>query len=620
MACILGVYGVLTVGGILFRVTGITVSAIAHRSIFLGITLATAFLLYPARKSSPKDRLPWYDILLACLALLPTAYVAIFTETVYAHLEMYTITPVERGLCILLFILILEAARRSIGVAMPIIAALFFVYPMAAGYFPGFLKGAPASSTTALSIYYLSTDGIFTIPVALVSGVIFIFIFFGQVLLFTGAGDFFLKLALSLVGGIRGGAAKASVLASCFFGMLSGSGVANVFTTGVITIPLMKRTGYSGYFAGAVEAVASNGGQLMPPVMGAVAFIIAKMLGMPFYQVCIYAALPALLYYFAILVQIDLEAAKNNIKGLDPKDIPPFLETLKRGWFYLLPLFLLVFLLVVPRWSPTTACFISLVSLLLISCFIKGHRPTGGRMASAFEGTLKTLAMLAPACAAAGVIMAAVGFTALGLKLSGGLVALSGGNKILLLLMTAVVSFILGMGLSSIPCYLMVALLIAPTLVKMGVAPIAAHLFAFWWGIISFITPPVAITAYAAASVAKSDMFKTAWQASKLGVVAYVLPFFFCLNPALVLKGSLLDIAMGTATAIAGVIFLSAGIVGFFYGLLDRVQRVLLIMGGLSLAYASWYADIFGCLCVLPVLAWQVHKRKNQGCHPIQTS
>ena len=593
-----------------FTFLGVPLLPLLHRSFYFGLILALTFLVYPATKTAPKNKLPWYDLMLALLSLLPLWYITFFIDRVTDHQSMGVGTTYEIILGYLLMILTLEAARRTVGLVFPLIASFFILHPLLSNYFPGILHGRGYSLERIVGHMYLLGEGMLGLPLGIAATIIVGFIIFSQFLQITGAGEFFANLAFSLFGHVRGGAAKVSIVASSFFGTLSGSNVANVATTGTFTIPIMKKAGYSSEFAAAVEAVSSNGGILMPPVMGAVAFIMAEMLGMSYGKVIIYAFLPALLYYIAVFMQVDLRAARLGIKGLPRSELPSFRKTLKEGWIFLLPLVVLIIFLVVLLYRPEKSVWWALVCLVIVSSIRKESRLNLSKIASALESASKAMCMVGVACAVAGIMIGSMNLTGVSVKLSSSILAVSGGNVMILLLLAAAASFVLGMGLTSIPCYLMVGILICPALVSSGTLPIAAHLFAFYFALTSFITPPVCLLAYAAASIAQSNPMATGFQAMRLGIITFIIPFMFVYSPNLLLIGGPGEVILAFITSVVGVLLLACGLEGYALIKANWRQRILFVAGGLALIVPGWASDILGVGLGTMLLLWQRRRRE----------
>ena len=576
-----------------------------HRALILAFLLLIVFFAYPLKKGKQPKGLAWLNALFAIASISGLLYFIVFFDQVEEHFfRVSEPAAFEIILGMLTLVLTIEATRRTVGWPMALVVLLFFFYPFVTQFMPGILHGRVYSLARITGSLFASSDGLLGIALGIASTVVVMFVMFGQVLVKTGGGKFFIDLALGLLGSVRGGPAKAAVVASALFGTISGSSTANVATTGMITIPLMKSIGYRPSFAGGVEAVASNGGLLMPPVMGAVAFIIAEFLGIPYIQVCYYAVVPAILYFLAVFVMVDLEAARTGLKGLSREELPSVKQTMKNGWFYLLPLVLLVFLLAVLLWSPQKSAFWSLIAFWVISLFKKETRLGLKGLVSVFEGTAKAMCIVGLACAGAGIIIGSISMTGLGFKFSGALIDFSGGSMLILLMLTAVACFIMGMGVGAITAYITLAVLIAPVLIQMGVLPIAAHLFVFWWGLTAYITPPIAINAFVAAGISGSSPMKTALQATRLGITNLILPFIFVFNPALILIGSPVDMVLTVIAAILAVTALASALVGYALTPI-KWQRIPLFGGALCLLVPGWETGIIGVGLIAAVLLWQ---------------
>jgi TRAP transporter 4TM/12TM fusion protein len=407
------------------------------------------------------------------------------------------------------------------------------------------------------------------------------------------------------MGRYRGGPAKVAVLASSLFGTISGSAVANVVTTGSVTIPLMKKTGYPPFFAGAVEATASSGGQIMPPIMGAAAFLMATFLGISYASVAISAAIPALLYYLAVFIQVDLEAAKNGLKGLPSNQLPKLKAVFQKGWPFFIPLSILLYTLFILMVEPDKAGLYTTASVFLICCLRRKERLNLKSAVKILKETGEGMLEVGVVCSAAGLIIGIVSLTGLGFTFSQTLVNLAGGSTFILLILGAVGAIILGMGMTVTAAYLLMVILIAPALIQLGVAPLNAHLFVFYFAVMSFLTPPICLAVYAAASLAGADMMKTAYQAIKLGIAAYIVPFLFAYHPSLLLQGSLMDIIHATMTALIGISLLAIGVEGFLFRKLVWFKRVFLILGGLGCMIPGWRSDVIGLVIGIPILFWE---------------
>jgi TRAP transporter 4TM/12TM fusion protein len=594
LALAMGVYILLYVSDLFFYL-GIELYG-SHRALVYTMVLTLVFLLVPATSKAPRDRLPWYDALLAVAGPLSSFYIFSNWEQVTRFYGQPT--PVILILGAVMLLTTLEAARRTVGPAVTILGAFFLFYVLFGNYFPGFLFTRGYSYERMIGHFYTSDGALFGLAMEIFSVVVATYVIFGQFIQISGAGDFCLKLGMSLVGKYRGGPAKVAVFASSVFGTVSGSAVANVVVDGPITINMMKRLGYRAPFAGGVEAAASNGGQIMPPVMGAAAFLMAEILAIPYWSVAVAAFLPALLYYVALYFMLDFEAAKTGLRGLEKEEIPPFLDTLKEGWFFLIPIAFLLFLIGHLGYNVAKSGLYAILVLVAVSYFRKETRLGLAEIKSALRQGALAFADLGPAAGVIGIIMSAVSLTGLGMTLSGGLIEASGGHLWALLLLTALASIIMGMGASTLLVYIVLAVFVAPAVIKMGVDPLGAHLFIFYFGIMSLVTPPVALAAYAAAVIAKADYWKTGWEASRLSIVGYIVPFIFVYQPALLMRGSIGEILLATGSALVGSIALAGTMSGYFFGSIYWWQRIFLGVGSLTLIYPGWKTDLIGLALV----------------------
>jgi TRAP transporter 4TM/12TM fusion protein len=609
------VYHLLFVSGI-FHYLGIYIQLQPHRAVSLAFFLALTFLLCPARKGLKRDRVPWYDILFIIAGLVPTGYYAFFYDLVQYHQEVMGVaTPAEGVFCLLLMIVMLESGRRVLGNTMPILALFFIMHSLFTDYFPSILFGKAFSIERLVAQYYLSSEGLFGLPLGVASTIIVAFIIFSQLMFSSGASKFMLNVALSLFGRLRGGPAKVAIFASALMASISGSVSGNVAVTGSVTIPLMKSIGYKPHYAGAVEAVASKGGIFTPPVMGAVAFLMAEMTGVTYARICLAAALPALLYFLAVFCQVDFQAAKLGMKGLRTEELPQFWSTLWKGWYYLLPIAGLIIFIVVLSLPLHLAAFYTTVVLWIATVFRKESRLTPSKIAVSFVETGKIAINAFIPCALAGIILGSLFVTGFGVRFSSSLLDLAGGSTAILVILTAIACFILGMGMTSIPIYITLAILVAPALMEVGVHIIAAHLFIIYWAVVSFITPPVAIAAYVASGIAGADPMKIAWQACRLGIISFLIPFFFIFRPALLMVGSKEEIAFAVITSIMGTLPLAAGLEGYGLDRLGWIERVMLAIGGVLLIYPGWITDVIGVALVAPVGFVQITKSRKLSVH-----
>jgi len=574
-----------------------------YLAIFFGLIMALVFILVPFKKEAPRDRLPWYDLALSTLGLMVGIYLALYYREIVVELGLLIPSRVVLGT--IAIVLVLEASRRVLGWPFLTIVLLFMFYALFTFLFPGRLYGKGATWPRLATFLYLDPQGILGIAIEVAATVVFAFVFFGQALFRTGGGEFFTDSAMALMGHFRGGPAKVAVLASSLFGTISGSAVANVVTTGSVTIPLMKKTGYPPHFAGAVEATASSGGQIMPPVMGAAAFIMATFLGISYAKVAISAAIPAILYYLAVFIQVDLEAAKNGLRGLPSNLLPKLLVVFRKGWPFFIPLSVLIYTLFILRVEADKAGLYTTASVFLICCIRRENRLNLKKIARILKETGEGMLEIGVISSAAGLIIGIVSLTGLGFTFSQVLVNLAGGSTLLLLILGAVGAIILGMGMTVTAAYILMVILIAPALIQLGVAPLNAHMFVFYFAVMSFLTPPICLAVYAAASLAGADMMKTAFQAIKLGIAAYIVPFLFAYHPSLLLQGNIIEVIHAVITAIIGISLVAIGIEGFLFRKLNWVKRVLLILGGLGCMIPGWRSDLIGLVMGIPIIFWE---------------
>ncbi len=528
-----------------------------YLALFFALILGLVFLLTPIRKGEPTGRVPWYDLIFSVLGLSVGVYLFLCYKEIV--IEMGHLTPWRIVLGTIAVVLVLESSRRVLGWPFLTIVLIFMFYALFTYLFPGRLYGKCVSWFRLANFLYVDPQGILGIAMEVTATVVFAFILFGQALLRTGGGEFFTNTALSFMGRFRGGPAKVAILASSLFGTMSGSAVANVVTTGSVTIPLMKRAGYPPHFAGAVEATASSGGQIMPPIMGAAAFLMASFLGIPYAKVAISAAIPALLYYIAVFIQVDLEATKIGLKGLSQDMVPKLFDVFQRGWIFFLPFFVLVYTLFIRMVEADKAGLYASASVLLVCLLRSNDRLSLTEILKILKGTGEGMIEIGVIASAAGIIIGIISLTGLGFTFSQTLVSLAKGSVLLLLILGAVGAIILGMGMTVTAAYILMVILIAPALIQLGVLPLSAHLFVFYFAVMSFLTPPVCLAVYAAASLAGADMMKTALQAIKLGIAAYIVPFLFAYHPSLLLRGNVFEMIHAILTAIIGIVLVAIG-------------------------------------------------------------
>ncbi len=575
----LGLIGLLWASGIAVDL-GIDIIAEQVMVAVLGISFAIIFLNIPVHPKL-QGTLPWYDAVAAVLGFAIGAYMFYRYPVL---LENIAYMPVEGTIVgVILVFLTVEALRRTAGWGLFAVLISFSVYGFLADLVPGRLQGLAMKPGTFFSFLGIDTTGILGIPLTIITTVVIIFIFLGQVLLRSGGSKFFTDIAAAIMGRSRGGSAKIAVVASGLFGSISGSAVSNVASTGVITIPLMRQGGYSRPVAGAIEAVASTGGQIMPPIMGAAAFLMAELLEIRYQEVVIAAILPALLYYIAVFLQADLEAGKTGIKPVPEDQIPPFLQVLKQGWYFIVPFAVLIYALFFLNSPPETAALFGAGSIVVLGMLFKykGKNLTVPTLIMCLRRTGEMSVDILVIGATAGMIIGILDATGLSFGLTFLLVQIGEGNLFLLLGLTAIICIILGMGMPTTAIYFLLAVLATPPLVKLGVEPLAAHLFVLYFGLMSMITPPVALAAFTAAKLAETGPMGTAVAACRFGWPAFIVPFLFVVAPNLIMIGEPIDIVIVFVTAIAGIWFASAGMTGFFTMKLSMVQRIAYIVGGL---------------------------------------
>jgi TRAP transporter 4TM/12TM fusion protein len=549
----------------------------------LGLALSIVFLQGPAGGGPRSTLALWSDAFFALLGFGVCAYLAVRFPDLTGEFLKHRQESFALGA--VLVPLVIVALYRSAGGALVAILVVFLLYGLFGNLIPGSLQGRAQPFDRLLAYLAVDPNALFGLPLTIITTVVLLFILIGQLLFRAGGSEWFTDLAIALMGRTRGGSAKIAILASAFFGTISGSAVSNVASTGVLTIPLMKRAGYSPAAAGAIEAVASTGGQIMPPIMGAAAFLMAELLQVAYAEVMIAALLPALLYYIAVFMQADIEAARKQITGVTMETMPRAGQVLREGWHFLVPFVVLIVALFALNRTPDTAALWAAITIAVTGSVFsyKGRRLTPKSLAACLTATGTTSVEIIVIGAMAGLIIGVIQVTGLGFGLTFVLVQVGEGNLFLLLLLTAIVGIILGMGMPTTAVYLMVATLAAPPLIQIGVAPMAAHMFVLYFGILSMITPPVAIAAFTAANLADAPAMKTALLACKYGWPAFIMPFLFVLSPALLLEGSFLEVAQATLTALVGVWVASLGIGGYFRRVLGPGMRIGFVAAGIAL-------------------------------------
>jgi TRAP transporter 4TM/12TM fusion protein len=585
------------------------------RPIHVVFALLLCFVSYPLlRKRS--TRLTWFDYALAGLVAFIGIYVLLNLGRITTRIQFVdTLTPLDLFVGACTVVLILEGCRRSIGMALPIICLLFIAYGFLGPYFPGELKHRGITFANFIDMQFFTTQGIFSSPIGVSAEIVFYFVLFGVLLEASGGGELFINMAYAVTGRMRGGSAKASVISSALFGTISGSAVANVVVDGIFTIPLMKKTGYSPPFAASVEAVASTGGQIMPPVMGAAAFLMADIIGVPYSKIIIHAAIPAVLYYVALYAMVDFEAVKRGIKAVPREDLPDVKKGLKTRFHLLAPIILLVYY-VMAEYNLMTATFRTMIFIVIVGFLRRATWMSLTKILNAFtKGAKEALGVAIPS-AVAGIMVGVIVYSGLGLKFTAFLIELSRGNLLLALFFVMIACIILGMGMPTSAAYLIGAILMAPALVKMGLSVIAAHMFVFYFAVISMITPPVALATYAAAAIAKTDIWKTGLVGFRLALAGFLVPYAFVYNNGLLATGPLWEVIWVTVTATIGVVLLASAIIGYFLTVPTKVERVILFVASLSLIHPEKTTDFIGLAFAVLVLVLQ--KRRKLQTSPAQ--
>ena len=588
-----------------------------------GIMLAMVFITFPANRSS-RENVPWYDIAIILIIAVIFSYFAWNAERIVLEAWEYVAPPIGVALALVTWMIVLEAGRRAGGLPIFIIVTVLSFYPMYSHLLPDVVAGIGLPIDDVAIFHILGEESLFGLPMQAFAMLVFGFLLFGVALQYTGGGPFFINFAFALLGHMRGGPAKVAIFSSGLLGSMSGGPVTNVLTTGPLTIPAMRRTGFSRHYAAGVEACASTGGVLMPPIMGATAFVMASFLGVSYVTVAIAAIVPSLLYFFGLFVQIDAYAAKHELKGLPKEELPKIGQVFREGWYFLAVFFLLLWMLVYLQ-QEATAPFYATALLLIINQFTS-HKLTLDKTLLFIASTGKLMAELAGILAAIGLIVGALAVTGMAGTLANDLVYIAGDNVVVLLIMGAVTSFVLGIGMTVTAAYIFLAIILAPALINAGLNPLASHMFIMYWGMLSFITPPVALSAFAAASVAQASPMRVGMESMRLGAIIYFIPFFFVFNPAMLLQGSLMEIAPVLVTAIIGVTLVSGALQGYLigFGLLGEgagglLARALLAIAGLVFAIPGggilglnqlWLA-ISACLIAICALGVSVLLRRK---------
>lgn len=566
----------------------------------LGLAISMAYILYPATKNSDRHKLPWYDYVLALMMICVAAYFIINYKPLQFRAGRYTMPDtVMAGIGIALVLL---ACWRVVGPPIVIIAVCFFVYGMLGKYMGGFLQHRGFSLKRIITHLFITTEGVIGNPLGVCATYIFLFILFGSFLEKTRIGQFFISLANSLAGWASGGPAKVAVLSSALQGTVSGSSVSNTVSTGSFTIPMMKSLGYTPEFAGAVEAAASTGGQIMPPIMGSAAFLISETCNVPYRELMLIALIPALLYFTGIWVSVHLEAKRLGLKGLSREELPKLIPLLKEKGHLIIPLAGIIYLML-SGFTITRSALLGCLLCIIVPYLRSGTRVSFMQILTALPQAARSVISVATACSTAGIIIGMVTLTGLGQRIGTGIFGLVGNSVFLSLVCAMFTSLILGMGVSTTSNYLITSTIAAPILIKAGIPLLASHMFCFYFGIVADITPPVALAAYAGSAIAGGNAFRTGVNATKLAIAAFLIPYMFAMNPKMIMiGGTFYDALPMIVTAVLGLIGIGGGFIGCLNGALNMPMRILSFAGGLCMVIPGTVTDIAGALIISAVI------------------
>jgi TRAP transporter 4TM/12TM fusion protein len=574
------------------------------RAVSLGLILILTFLQLPAKGTTSRG-LPWYDLVLILMSIASTIYLLSLSQIVL-HGRAYA-TNLDCLFAFFLFIPLVEAMRRTGATVVVIIGFFFILYAFFADHLSGFLWGPGWGIRRLVAFLYTSMDGFYGMAMGVFALVLIPFLTFAAFIRATGVGDFFMDVALALAGWTRGGPAKVAVVSSALFGTISGSAMANVATTGMITIPLMKKVGYKPEIAGAVEAAASTGGQIMPPVMGATAFLMAEFLGVPYWTIVKAAVVPAIFYFLFLLLSVDAEAIKTSLKGLPREELPSFKRVVMRGWYYLIPIVGLLILLGVFYWRAEMGALLGIGLAILVSFLRKKTMLGPKKILQVIEEGAKGSLSIGALSGGLGIIIGICGLTGLGINLSNVLIDISGGNLLLLLTLTAVAAIILGMGMPTAGVYLFCALMLGPALIRSGVNPMAAHMFIFYFGLAGLLTPPVAMAAFTAAPIAGASYFSTGWQAVRLSIPLYIIPYIFIYRSGLLLMGGLQEMILTILLTLVITVSFVYGIRGCsFLGPLGWKRRSIFLLSSILLIIPNWRSTILGLVLFVSAFLFEI--------------
>ena len=582
-----------------------------QRSIHLSFGFILIFLLYPTFRSWSRSKMNWFDVLLGIAGVVCSMYIVVFYKDLVLRAGLNTQTDFIVGL--IGTVLVLEASRRVVGWPMVTVAIMFLIYALLGPYVPGLLAHRGVGFEELVGHLFFTTEGIFGIPMGVSSTFIYLFILFGAYLEVTGLGKFFVDIANAVAGWASGGPAKVAVISSALEGTVSGSSVANVVGSGSFTIPMMKKLGYSKEFAGAVEASASTGGQIMPPVMGAAAFLMAEFVGVPYVDVAKAAAIPALLYYMGVWLGVHFEAKRCGLKGIPFNELPKWKTLLMEKGHLSIPLIVIIYLLI-SGFTPMRAALSATVLAILSSCLRKSTRISFQDVVNGLINGSKGVLGVLIACATAGIIIGVVTKTGVGLKMGTALLDLAGGQLLPAMFFTMITSLILGMGVPTTANYVITSTIAAPALIQLGVPVLAAHMFAFYFGIIADVTPPVALAAYAGAGISGGNPMKTGVIAAKLSIAAFLVPYIFVYNTQLLLiNTTFAGMAWSTCTAIVGMVGISVSMIGYGIRPTNKLQRILFFVAGLLLVDPGALTDAIGAVLLVALFGWQKMQNKTDA-------
>ncbi|WP_156289439.1 TRAP transporter permease [Oceanobacillus salinisoli] len=572
--------------------------SIVQRSAHLTFALVLTFLIYPISNKNKQNKVSVLDWILILLVMGSLGYFVVNGSAIaerISYIQEISTWGLVAG--VVAGVLLLEATRRTIGNALVIIILAVLLYAFFGQYLGDTFGHQGFTFMWIIDHLFFTTSSIYSVALGVSATFIFMFVLFGKFLELTGAGKFFIDIANSAMGKYRGGPAKTAVVASSLMGSISGSAVANTVSTGSITIPLMKKTGYKSSFAGAVEAVSSTGGQIMPPIMGAAAFVIASYIGVPFIEVAIGALIPAILYYLCLFFQIDFRSKKLDLRGVSKSELPNLKKVLRDGYLYFLPLIVIVFMLV-QGYSPMRAGLLGIASVIVVSFLARYGKMNLKIIFKALDLGARAMIETAVACAAAGFIIGVVSLTGIGLKFSGIIINLAGENLLLVLIFTMITSMILGMGLPTVAAYIVQVSLTVPALVELGVPVMAAHLFIFYFAILANITPPVALASYAASGIANSNPIQTSVASIRLGIAGFIIPFMFVYGNELILIGNIFEIALAVTTAIFAIYIFAAVVEGWWLGKLNIFERFIMAAGSITMIFPGLLTDLLGLILI----------------------